>query len=238
MTSTGRSAGGALLVSLIACFCVVSVRASAQGAPGSPTGLVKEASAGLAVQAFEQVMIGQVIPLGASGHLKISYYQSCLLETIDGGTVTIGSFSSRVDGGRIATTQDTKGCHTAQVATTASTAESGATIERVMAFDPRDWTEAVVSTAHPTFQPISNIAGPIQVRVLMLDDPAPKLIWQGKLKSLPAAYPSSAPALAVGLPYKVEMQGVDGATHSTTFSIDPGFRTVADAPANSLLVGP
>jgi Tol biopolymer transport system component len=34
------------------------------------------------------VTIGQTIPLGASGHLRISYYASCLQETIDGGTVT------------------------------------------------------------------------------------------------------------------------------------------------------
>ena len=89
--------------------------ASAEAAAG----LIKKASEGLPVHSFEQVTLGQVIPLGASGHLEISYYASCLLETIDGGTVTIGSFSSRVSGGQIATTQDQASCHPQQVATTA-----------------------------------------------------------------------------------------------------------------------
>jgi len=238
MSSRNRRARFAVLFLLFAAG-LPATPAFAQSAPGqSAAGLVKEASAGLPVQAFEQVMIGQTIPLGAQGHLKISYYQSCLLETIDGGTVTIGSFSSKVEGGRIATTQDTKGCHTTQVATTASTAESGAVIERVVAFDPRDWTEATVSTQHPVFQPAGALAGPVRVRVLMLDDPAPKLIWEGKLKALPAAYPASAPALATGLPYRVELQGADGSISSTTFSIDPGYRTEADAPATILTVAP
>ena len=99
---------------LVTLFAGALLAMAAQGdapAQTAAAGLIKQASAGLPVKAFEQVMIGQTIPLGTSGHLKISYYTSCLLETIDGGTVTIGSFSSRVAGGRIVTTTDTKSCH-------------------------------------------------------------------------------------------------------------------------------
>ncbi len=236
MTSKLWAPRSALLVLLIGAGALSCGPAEAQS--GGAAGLIKEASAGLPVHAFEQVMLGQTIPLGADGHLKISYYQSCLVETIDGGTVTIGSFSSRVVGGRIATTQDTRGCRTVQVATTAATSESGAAIERVMAFDPRDWTEATVSTTRPVFQPAGSLGAPVRLRILMLDDPQAKLVWEGSVKSLPAAYPANAPRLAVGLPYKVELTGPDGSPHSATFSIDPGYRTSDGGSATVVAVSP
>jgi hypothetical protein len=234
----GSKLRGATVALLVAVICAVGGGARAQTAAGGPVGLIKEASAGLPVHAFQQVMMGQTIPLGPGGHLKISYYQSCVVETIDGGTVTIGSFGSRVVGGRIASAQDTKGCRTVQVATTAATSESGAAIERVMAFDPRDWTEATVSTTRPIFQPVMGLAAPVHLRILMLDDPQPKLVWEGVLKSLPAPYPSGAPKLFVGLPYAVELTGADGVPHSTTFSIDPGYRTNDGAAVTVVAVSP
>jgi hypothetical protein len=198
------------------------------------SGLIKKASAGLPVHAFEQVVNGQTIALGATGHLEISYYASCLLETIDGGTVTIGSFNSRVEGGKIATTKDQTSCHPQQVATTASTSESGAAIERVVAFDPRDWTEATVSVTRPAFLPPASVAGPARLRLLMLDDPQPRLIWQGAVGSLPATYPATAPQLQIGLPYKVELTGSDGMTYAATFSIDPGYLTESGGRATTV----
>jgi hypothetical protein len=227
---------GALFALFIGGAFVIAPGASAQSTAAS--GLIKEASAGLAVHAFEQVTIGQVIDLGASGHLKITYYASCLVETIDGGTVTVGSFGSRVVGGKIATTTDKKSCKTTQVATTASTAESGAAIERVMAFDPRDWSETTVSVARPRFQPSASVATPVKLRILMLDDPAPKLIWEGAVKTVPATYPASAPKLLVGRPYKVELVGADGSKYSSTFSIDPGYVTDNGSVASTVLVSP
>ena len=128
MTSRHRGLRHWLPVLIATAFLALASQAPAQTAAG----LIKKASPGLPVRAFEQVVIGQVIPLGAGGHLEISYYASCLMETIDGGTVTIGSFSSRVDGGRIATTKDQKSCHPQQAVMTASTAESGAVVERVV----------------------------------------------------------------------------------------------------------
>ena len=95
------------LVALVA-GTLLAIAAQSDAPAQTAAGLIKQASAGLPVKAFEQVTIGQTIPLGTSGHLKISYYTSCLLETIDGGTVTIGSFSSRVAGGKIVTTTDTQ----------------------------------------------------------------------------------------------------------------------------------
>ena len=235
MTSRHRGLRHGLLALIVVTLSIFASQVSAQTA----VGLIKKASAGLPVRSFEQVVIGQVIPLGASGHLEISYYASCLQETIDGGTVTIGSFSSRVDGGRIATTKDQKSCHPQQVATTASTAESGAVVERVVpAFNPRDWVETTVSVARPVFSPADSLAAPVRLRLTMLDDPQPKLIWEGAVKSLPASYPAGAPPLQTGLPYKAELVGADGKTLSATFSIDPGYLSESGGGATTVEVSP
>ena len=226
------------LFALLAGALLAIASQSNASAQTAAAGLIKQASAGLPVKAFEQVMIGQTIPLGSSGHLRISYYASCLQETIDGGTVTIGSFSSRVSGGKIVTTTDTKSCHPTQLATTASTSEAGAAIERVVAFDPRDWTEATVSIDRPLFQPAGSPTGPVRLRLLMLDDPQPKLVWEGAVKSVPAAYPSNAPKLQEGLPYKAELMGADGTIYTATFSIDPGYVTESGSGANTVTVKP
>jgi len=226
------------LFALLAGALLTIASQSNASAQTAAAGLIKQASAGLPVKAFEQVMIGQTIPLGSSGHLRISYYASCLQETIDGGTVTIGSFSSRVSGGKIVTTTDTKSCHPTQLATTASTSEAGAAIERVVAFDPRDWTEATVSVDRPLFQPAGSPTGPVRLRLLMLDDPQPKLVWEGAVKSVPAAYPSNAPKLQEGLPYKAELMGADGTIYTATFSIDPGYVTESGSGANTVTVKP
>jgi hypothetical protein len=224
---------------LLALFMgAVLLWAAPVSADGAAVGLIKEASPGLPVNAFEQVTMGQTIPLGDKGHLVISYFASCMVETIDGGTVAVGSFGSRVTGGRIAATQDTKSCKTAEVATTTATAESGAAIERVIAFDPRDWSEATVSVFQPVFQSPASLGASPHLRILMLDDPQPRLIWEGKVKALPAKYPANAPQLQIGKPYKVELVGADGSTHSATFSIDPGYLSDAGTAATTVLVSP
>ena len=139
---------------------------------------------------------------------------------------------------QIATTEDQTSCHPQQVATTASTSESGASIERVVAFDPRDWTEATVSTPRPTFLPPAGVEGAVHLRLVMLDDPQPKLIWEGTVSSLPAEYPASAPSLQTGLPYRVELVGADGKTHAETFSIDPGYLSESGRSATAVEVSP
>jgi hypothetical protein len=235
MTSRHRGVRRALFT----LFAAVSLAFATQAPAQTASGLIKKASAGLPVRSFEQVVIGQVIPLGSSGHLEISYYASCLLETIDGGTVTIGSFSSKVEGGRIATTKDQKSCHPQQVATTTSTAESGAVVERVVpAFNPRDWVETTVSVARPVFSPAGSLAAPVRLRLTMLDDPQPKLIWEGAVKSVPATYPAGAPPLQTGLPYRAELVGADGKTYAATFSIDPGYLTESGSGATTVEVTP
>jgi hypothetical protein len=53
------------------------------------------------VEFMDDVGPGQVIQLGASDVLVLSYLKSCEHETITGGTVTIGAQRSEVQGGKV-----------------------------------------------------------------------------------------------------------------------------------------
>ena len=87
------------------------------------------------------------------------------------------------------------------------------------AFNPRDWIETTVSVARPSFSPADSLAAPVRLRLMMLDDPQPKLIWEGAVRSLPASYPSGAPPLQTGLPYKAELVGADGKKRKGSHSL-------------------
>jgi hypothetical protein len=71
-------------------------------APLIPTALVEDVKGtGVDVEFMDYVGAGQVIKLRPSDVLVLSYLKSCEHETITGGTVTVGTNHSEVDGGKI-----------------------------------------------------------------------------------------------------------------------------------------
>jgi len=67
----------------------------------APTAMVDEAS-GLktpGIAEFTYLQPGQQIEVGSKGSLRLTYFSSCTVEVIKGGTVTIGTVSSVVTGG-------------------------------------------------------------------------------------------------------------------------------------------
>ena len=85
---------------------------------------------------------------------------------------------------------------------------------------------------------IDGLGEKVRYYSVLADDPQPKLVWEGAVKSIPAAYPSNAPKLQEGLPYKVELMGADGTIYTATFSIDPGYVTESGSGANTVDVKP
>jgi hypothetical protein len=74
--------------------------ASAQ--PAAPVALVEDVSAGVkGVEAFDYVSAGKRIQLGGAGTLVLGYLESCMEETIAGGSVTVGAGQSEVAGGTV-----------------------------------------------------------------------------------------------------------------------------------------
>lgn len=64
--------------------------------------LVEDAKAqGLGVEFMDYVQAGQVIKLGVEDELVLGYLRSCWRESIKGGTVTVGTDESKVEGGEV-----------------------------------------------------------------------------------------------------------------------------------------
>jgi hypothetical protein len=86
---------------------IMATEASAHlPAPLIPTALVEDVkSASADVEFMDYVGAGQVIKLRPSDVLVLSYLKSCEHEVITGGTVTVGTDHSEVDGGKVARTK-------------------------------------------------------------------------------------------------------------------------------------
>lgn len=82
-----------------AMVCVAPLPAAAQG---GPVALVEDVTGNPAGVGFmDYVDAGKVIQLGARDAIVLSYIQSCVRETIKGGTVTIGTQQSDVQSGQV-----------------------------------------------------------------------------------------------------------------------------------------
>lgn len=86
-----------------AASCALATAAAARApAPLVPTALVEDITSKTAeVEFMDYVGSGQVIQLGATDVLVLSYLRSCAHETITGGTVTVGAQRSEVQGGKV-----------------------------------------------------------------------------------------------------------------------------------------
>jgi hypothetical protein len=96
-----------LKAAVLATGLVIATEASAHlSAPLIPTALVEDVKSPTANVAFmDYVGTGQIIKLGPSDVLVLSYLKSCEHEIITGGTVIVGTDSSEVDGGKVARTK-------------------------------------------------------------------------------------------------------------------------------------
>lgn len=192
-----------------------------------------ERAPGSGVAFMDTVQPDQVIELGTTGVLVLSYFESCVRETIYGGRVVVGRARSAVAGGRVDST--IVDCQGATPVITADLGEAGAAVKRVTPFDPEDWQEWTVQTRQPIFKWWPEAAsGPATVTVVYLDSPRLKIVWQSQTADAFFAYPASAPPLEIGMPYLVQVQKPDGALLSAVFSIDP-WLDVADTAANRIV---
>ena len=167
---------------------------------------------------MDYVYPGKQIDLGDSGKLVLSYFDTCLTETISGGQLTVAAGGSDLDGGEISIKAFP--CQGAQMVVTAETSEAGATVSRVTPFDGQDWSEWTVKTSRPLFKwPASGDT--TTVKVLNVDSEPPQLVWQITAQGAHVVYPADAPALGIEIPYQVQVSRGGTAVITAVFSIDP-----------------
>lgn len=182
---------------------------------------------------LDYVYPDQVIDLGPSGVIVLSYFDSCLLETVRGGQVTVEVGASKVTDGTVSI--EKMPCQGTKMFVTVDTSEAGVTVHRISEEGQDDWFEWTVKSTRPTFKwrPASQ-AGASEIRVHDMDAEAPNLIWQGQAETSYMEYPATAPDLRIGYPYLVSVELADGSEFSVLFSIDPDLE-VPDTAVSRLV---
>lgn len=209
--------------------------AGLQSAFGNDVALVEsiDNAAGADVAFLDTVQAGRVIELDDRGVLVLSYFGSCVRETITGGRVVVGEASSSVSGGEL--TSEIVDCQGATPVITAELSEAGTAVKRVTPFDPDDWKEWAVRTPHPIFKWQAGADGaPATVTVVYLDSAKLRIVWQGQTADAHMVYPEDALPLETGMPYLVQVDRAGEASLTTVFSVDP-WLDVADNAANRIV---
>ncbi len=92
-----------------------------------PVALVLDRSEGVSVSAFSELMPGDVVDLGASGHVDLLDYSACQEVRIKAGTLTVSSGGFVVDGGEEKVLR-AGNCLQADSGTSSSAADKGLTV--------------------------------------------------------------------------------------------------------------
>lgn len=194
----------------LACPAVAQTQAS---------GMIEDLAAAprAGVETMDFVFPGQRIVLGPEGRLTLSYFSSCRVEAIRGGTVTIGQSDSRVEGGALKA--ETRPCDPRKFAADVQTAEAGAAVKRLDPFDRPGAGETMLSSLRPVFRwPEGDGA---MVRLFAVDTPTPRLVWSAKSARSWAEYPDGAAPLQPHVPYLAQILTADGRDLRAAFVIDP-----------------
>jgi hypothetical protein len=194
------------------------------------SGLVEDVkkAPGAGIEQLDYVFPGQKIQLGKDGELVVSYFSSCKLDTVKGGTVTIGITESSVQGGALKS--ESRPCDKKKFAATTQTAEAGAAAKRALENDALD--EVTLKSPRPIFR--WDEPGATNIRVFDVSTPTPKLVWSGSASGKLLEYPITAPKLQPLIPYVAEIAR-GSAKKQVNFSIDPELR-LADTAMNRTVV--
>lgn len=202
---------------------------------GDPVALVEEVSGAPAgVALLDYLPTGKVIDLTGGGRLVVDYLQSCMRETISGGTVTIGIEHSLITGGAVQ--RQKVECDGGQLhLSTDQAAKSGVVVFR-KAKRPTDPSAGSLSFDQTLYgaSPLIDLRGGGRLVVERLDQPGERIELD-----LPAAqllrgtfydFAKAGRALSPGGIYRVESGG-----RSLVVKIDP-FATVGAGPVAGRLL--
>ncbi len=225
-----------LIIPVLLAGLVAGGAGPASAGEGSPAALVEavENAPDAGVGFLDYVYPGKVIELGSGGKVTLSYFDTCLTETITGGRLTVARGASEVEGGQVEAKKFP--CQDRQMVVTAETSEAGATVSRVTPFADQDWAEYTVNTPNPVFKwPAAE--GVTTLRILDMDFEPPRLVWEGQVPGSHFTYPADAPPLEVGLPYQIQVSPPGAEPILAMFSIDPDLDLPATALARVIPLG-
>ena len=186
------------------------------------------------VVAYQHVFDGDRIDLRPGGVLKVSYLNTCEEEVITGGRVKFRETDRKLSKGAKAETTEAL-CLSADQYRTEEEEDIYEDVQALSPFQDDRWREKVIKSTIPIFQwPMGTQTGQVMVKVTHLDASPEILVYEVASSANYLIYPSDAPPLETGEPYRVDVAYPDGSTRSTIFSCDPDLG-VPDNVTNRLV---
>jgi len=183
------------------------------------------------LQDFDYAFEGDKIDLRPIGQIVLSYFDSCMVETVTGGQVKIKQDGAKVTKGGTSNIHQ-RICRSANVALDDDAKEAGVSVKRVSPFPADEWQEYALPSPHPIFkwQPPKNAKDTdvTTIKIFYMDANPSRFLWQGTTQGSYLAYPDDAPAFDTGMPYRAVAELVNGDTVSGVFSIDPNLEIPDD----------
>lgn len=101
-----KSRTGRIALARRTLMAATAVAGLSSAALAEPSALVEDISSDRGdVQLMDYLEPGQTVKLAPGEILTLGYFESCVQETITGGTVTVGQYESTVSGGAVETTE-------------------------------------------------------------------------------------------------------------------------------------
>ncbi len=184
---------------------------------------------------FDYVYNKTQIDLRPGGQVVLAYFDTCEVETFTGGVVKVKKDGAKPSKGGTSAKQS-RPCRTEKVALSKAAKEAGASVKRVSPFRAEDWREWALNTYQPLFKWPNDKKrkGPVEVTVYYADARPMQLIWQASATGAYLIYPEDAPALTIGMPYRVVADYAKGKSAEAIFSIDPALE-LPSGPLNRLV---
>ena len=189
--------------------------AGAQAQPVTAEIVSVSGPSGSALAVGRPLSAGDRVELAPSQSVTLIYPRGCVEETVTGTGVTVGTVGSLAIGARV----DRRAIACPSVPGQADPGLVSAARPGPFAGPP--WQEATTRQRRPTFVWAPG-RGPASIRVFAIEAAVLRLLWEGGTGTGTARYPSTAPALTPGSPYRVDV-AIDGRTASVVFAVDPGF---------------
>ena len=216
---------------------VAILMATAAQAADEPVALIEDLqnAPDAEVQPFDYAYKGDKIDLRPDGQMVLAYFGSCAVETITGGKVKMRDDNAKLSDGAVSSIS-TRPCRTAELALDEDARELGAAVKRASPYEADIWDEVALNTTTPWFKwPYEKKAkGEVTLSVYDADAPEEILIWQTVATDDYVAYPTDAPVLVEGRPYRVVASYPKKYSFSAVFSIDPALE-MPESPLNSLV---
>ncbi|MDX1581477.1 MAG: hypothetical protein R3360_07635, partial [Alphaproteobacteria bacterium] len=191
---------------------------------------------GETLRLYDFLHVGDDIELGREGVVTIAYFNPCREEDIRSGGVEVGVTESNLKGaatrlGRVLSCRYNEAVRPGDDHWTLRADRSGP-------YDAKRWFEVTIKSPTPVFAWAPPSEEPARFELALVDSENPETMWSTDAVRPNLGYPSDAPRLQPGLPYRATVSYSGGESLTAVFSVDPDMGVSNHAVNNIVLLTP